>query len=174
MTVFGGDIIFAADINAVAAASSEKPMVRLVASGTQSIPDATQTAVLFSAEEWDTHGFHSTSVNTSRITPTVAGKYTFNATYYTSGNTDYVTTDVAVGKNGTAGLATAPAERRAYSTPATQVTNAHSLQVVVTLEANGTTDYFEMIVFQDSAGAKNTNQSARFTGVFECVYERPL
>lgn len=37
-------------------------------SGTQSISASNLTALTFDSEEWDTSGFHSTSVNTSRMT----------------------------------------------------------------------------------------------------------
>lgn len=37
-------------------------------SGTQSISASSLTALTFDSEEWDTDGFHSTSVNTSRMT----------------------------------------------------------------------------------------------------------
>ena len=47
------------------------------ATATQSVTASTETPVTFDSEEFDTHGFHSTSVTTSRFTipPGLAGKY---------------------------------------------------------------------------------------------------
>jgi len=166
--VAAGGKIYASTINDLIRYGPNKPRVRLVASGTQSIPDATQTALTFSTEDVDPDGFHSTSSNTSRITPTVAGLYLFMGTYFTAGNTDYVTVDICVAKNGSG--TSAPAERRNFSTTATQVSNALSVQCSSILEANGSTDYFELFVFQDSAGSKSTNQSQRFSSTFQCFF----
>jgi hypothetical protein len=64
------------------AASSAAPFVGVSLSNTtsQSIPNATQTALTFDTEQFDTDGFHSTSTNTSRITIPAgkAGKYQIN------------------------------------------------------------------------------------------------
>ncbi len=163
----------AGEINGIINGSTKKPVVRLVASGTQSIPDATSTALAFSTEDFDTNNFHDTVTNNSRITPNKAGYYTLRGTYITGTRTDYVTVDCAIGKNGTA---VAPADRRSFSTAATQVGNALAVSCEALQQANGTTDYFELIVFQDNAAnaAQLTNQSGRFSSVFECVFEREL
>lgn len=47
----------------------------LLSKASQSIPDATLTAITFATEDVDTDAMHSTSVNTSRITVVTAGVY---------------------------------------------------------------------------------------------------
>jgi hypothetical protein len=47
---------------------AKPPMVKVSRSSTQSIANATLTAVQFDTEAWDTDAFHSTISNTSRIT----------------------------------------------------------------------------------------------------------
>jgi hypothetical protein len=42
---------------------------------TQTLTTATWTAITMNAEAYDPKGFHSTSSNTARFTPTVAGRY---------------------------------------------------------------------------------------------------
>lgn len=42
---------------------------------TQTVTTGTITPITFTAEAYDPFGFHSTSVNTDRITPTIAGTY---------------------------------------------------------------------------------------------------
>jgi len=161
------------EINGIIAGTTSKPIVRLVASGTQSISDSTATAIAFTAEDIDTDGFHDTSTNNTRITPTKAGYYWLKGVYYTSGRTDFVTVDAAIGKNGTA---VAPAGRKNFSTAATQVSNALSVECGAYQAANGTTDYFELIGFQDNAAnaAQNTNQAGRFSCTLECEFVRDL
>lgn len=170
-----GQPVYAADILKMLRASSERPIVRCVANATQSIPDNALTALAFGAEDWDLPGgFHDPVTNNSRITPNVAGYYLFRGTYFTGPRTDYATVDVSLRKNGVTSIA--PAERRAFSTAATQVANAFSVQCSAQVQCNGTTDYVELMAFQDNAAnvAQLTNQSARFTSVFECELLRYL
>lgn len=171
-TVAAGDPIYASTINDLIGFGPNKPIGRLVASGTQSIPDATQTAITFSTEDLDSSNFHSTSSNTSRVTPAKAGWYRVKGTYFCGASADYATVDCAIGKNGTT---IAPADRRTFSTAATQVSNALSAQCEAMVSCNGSTDYFELIAFQDNAAnvAKNTNQSSRFSSVLEFEFVCP-
>lgn len=66
---------------------SSPPRCRAVANTTnQSIPDTTHTAVTWNAETYDTAFMHSTSVNPSRLTATVAGLYVVTSSAWFSGN----------------------------------------------------------------------------------------
>lgn len=163
-----GEPIFIADILKVIRASSERPIVRCVANATQSITDNTVTAIAFAAEDWDTNGFHDPVTNNSRITPNIAGYYRFTGAVFMGGRTDYVSIDCAMRKNG--GTAVAPAERKIFSTAATQVSGTVSVQCTVQMLMNGTTDYCELVVLQDNAAnaAQVTAQSLRFSSAFEC------
>lgn len=167
-----GENVFISDILRAIQASSERPICRCLATAGQSIPDATLTPLQFGAEDFDTHGFHDPVTNNSRITPTVAGYYRFQATYFNGPRADFTTVDVSFRKNGATSIA--PAERRTFSTAATQVSQAHSVQCTALIFCNGTTDYVEAMAFQDNAAnvANITNQSARFSSVFECEFIR--
>lgn len=169
-TVAAGDAILASTINDLIGYGPNRPTGRLIASGTQSIPDAVQTAITFTTEDLDSSNFHSTSSNTSRVTPAKAGWYRVRGTYFTGAAATYVTVDVSIAKNG---VSVAPAERRTFSTTATQVSNATSAQCEAMVSVNGTTDYFELMAFQDSDAAKNTNQSSRFSSVLEFEFMVP-
>lgn len=157
---------YADDINDVIDATTDKPLVRMVQTVAQSIPDNTQTALTFTTEEIDTHGFHDTGSNTSRITPTVAGYYRFTGTYMSGVPTTLVSIDCSLRKNG--GTAAAPGNRG----QAGAIAQSQSSTAIFT--CNGTTDYVEVVALQDSSGAVNTNVSSRFSSVFECEFLRPL
>jgi hypothetical protein len=140
-----------------------KPVVRLVASGTQSMPDNTATALFFSAaDEIDTHGFHNPSVNNTRITPTVAGIYRFHGSYFSAAMTSPSSRSCYFRKNGTTVIAPGPRDGGESITSSQEVT--------ALIECNGTTDYVELMGQQDSSGAVNTAQSAQQSSVFECEF----
>lgn len=143
-----------------------KPVCRLVASGQQALPDNTATAINFTTEDVDTHGFHDNAVNPSRITPTRAGWYTVRGTVFFETQATPVISAAWIRKNGATNLP--PAGR---DVPGTQAFSRDSAALVA---FNGTTDYVELIAQQDSAGADNTNQSSQFSSVLECIYERDL
>jgi hypothetical protein len=138
--------------------------VRLIQTVAQSIADAGADAALtFTAgsTDIDTHAFHSETVNTSRITPSVEGVYRFTATYVSAAPTTAVTMGIVIGKNGTA---QAPRTRAGWNATVAQRT----VSVTAILSANGTTDYFEALVFQDSSGAVSTTVGSSFASTFEC------
>lgn len=163
-----GEPVFIADILKMLRASAERPIVRCLATSTQSIPNNTMTALAFGAEDWDLPGgWHDPVTNNSRITPTIAGYYRVTGTYFTGPRTDYTTIDVSVRKNGATSLA--PAERKNFAIAASQQSQALSVSCSLQVQLNGTTDYVELMAFQQNgaAAAQVTNQSARFSSVFE-------
>lgn len=166
----GGDIINVADINAAQAGSNLRPAVRLtqVAAGT-TLNDSTNTAISFDGEDIDTHGFHSPSVNPTRITPTVAGVYRFYGTIMLPGAVDYLTLGACIAKN-----TVNQAVFTRIQPGATSAQRSVSVSDVV-LTMNGTTDYCELIGFQDNTAntAKVTSFGATsFTCSFGCEYVR--
>ena len=161
-----GQIVDDTDFSGISASGSTKPIGRLVASGTQALADNTDVAITFSVEDFDTHGFHSTSSNTSRVTPTVSGYYRFWGTVYFASQTTPVVSEARLRKNGSSNLA--PAWRAVPSTV------AFSASFTLQIDMNGTSDYIEMIGKQDSAGANNTNQSFQFSSVLEWERIRDL
>lgn len=158
--VFAGDPVSAGDINAVIAASSAKPIGRIVASGTQALADNSFVVIAFSgADDIDTHGFHDAVTNNSRVTPNVAGYYQFDATAFFELQASPVTSEAIIRKNGSLNLP--PAGRNSG------FTTSFGLATSAKTYMNGSTDYVELMVRQDSAGADNTNQSVQYSSVFE-------
>jgi hypothetical protein len=171
MTAVAGGITKATDVTDLEDLTVGKPLVRLVATTTQSMPDAVQTPLAFVSEDIDTHGFHDPATNNSRITPTIAGYYRFWGSYWSATLTSPATIDANIRKNGTINLA--PGPRRASGGVGTWVQS--SIEVPpVTVAMNGTTDYAELVGRQDSGGASTTNQSSQFSSVFEGEFVRPL
>jgi hypothetical protein len=168
MTVAAGATIDATDITNLQAYTTGKPLVRLVAQSAQSLADNVATAITFgaSSEDIDTHGFHDTTTNPSRITPNVAGYYRAVAAAVFEAQTTAVVSQTYVRKNGSTNMAAA-----GRTAPGTQ---AFSLMASVIVSCNGTTDYVEMVMQQDSAGADNTNASVFLSSTFELEFLRPL
>src|SRR3982751_367898 len=157
MTVFGGDPIFASDINALIAASSEKPAGRLVQTVAQTgIVNNTVTAVTFTTEQFDTAGFHSTSVNTSRVTPTVAGIYKVTGSVSISGATDFTAAEVVI-------LDTGSAMPPAFRITPGATSNTLVLRATAYVECDGSTEYFEVAyrVARSGAGTSSTAVSSQ-------------
>lgn len=159
-----GQIVLDTDFDSIEQGSSLRPVCRVVANAVQSIPDNTQTALTFGQEDFDSHSFHSTSSNTSRITPTVAGIYRFYGTVHLSARNDWTSVNVIMRKNGT--TSPAPAERAGNNANSIAASWATTLM----MDMNGTTDYMEVTVIADNTlnTATNTNQSVYFSSVFEC------
>ena len=167
MPTGAGQIVTEDDFTAIADAGDEKPIGRLVASGTQALADATPVAITFSTEEIDTHSFHSTSVNTSRVTPTVPGYYRITGTVFFEQMTTAVSISAHIRKNGSTALAAA-------GRMATSASFAQSSFTTCIVSLDGNLDYVELLGTQDSAGADNTNQSVQFSSVLEWEYLRGL
>ena len=165
-----GQIVFEDDIAAIEDSSSDKPAGRMVQSGAQTgILNNVLTACTFTTEDFDTHGFHSTSVLTSRVTPTVSGLYDVRGGVSITGQTDYTTVEAVIRFNGNA---IAPAHR---ITP-----SAGSQTLVIPATAfvvcNGSTDYFEIAfrLQRSGAGTSGTVVSSQFASVLEWAKERDL
>lgn len=164
-----GDIALWTDI----ANLVNRPFVRLVQQAAQSIPSNASTALTFGAgsEIYDSHNMHDTVTNNTRITPTVPGWYRLTVTYWSAGATTMTAMYAAVAKNG---VQVDPINRPRQDPVTT--TTAPSAQVVTTIDANGTTDYFEAMANQVDSGAaaRLTTTGVGTRPVFECIYERPL
>lgn len=161
-----------ADVDAIAGNTSGRPLVRLVQQVAQSLPHNTDTEILFASgsEEIDTHNFHSTASNTSRITPTKAGHYRFTGTVIIPANTTLILLVATIAKNGT------PVAPRVRQKASTNSNSAGSTQVSAIQACNGSGDYFELLGLQQNTGstALNTSAGLSFSSVFEAEYLRPL
>jgi hypothetical protein len=154
---------------AVEDALSNPGVCRLVATATQTLNHNTRTALTFAAEEIDSRNWHSTSVNTSRITPDRPGRYGLSGSLYMGGRADYTLIVADLAKNGTA-LASAEREQ-----PNTQ-NSARSVAPPFTIvTANGIGDYFEIYGTQTNGASANqaTNQSSQFSSTLQLIYLGP-
>ena len=173
--VASGDPINATDVTTIEDYTIRAPIVRLIQAAAQSVPSNTDTAVTFGAgsEDIDTHGYHDTAVNTSRITPLLAGYYQLTGVVSWAADTDIIRHDAVFAKNGSG-----VAPRNRFVTDATATANAARMTypVVAVLTANGSTDYFELIAnqLQNAAAAENTLVAGSSASVFECIFLRPL
>jgi hypothetical protein len=159
------------DVGNVAAYTTTKPVGRIRQTAAQSgMVDSTVTAINFDAEDYDTGGYHSTSSNTSRITPTKAGYYRFKGVICWAGQTDYVGVDAFFRQNGTTQL---PGATRAVP-PASGTTFAMQTEVLYAM--NGSTDYMELVGRHDRTGnaTSGTTVSSFLASTLEWEWVRPL
>lgn len=120
---------------------------RLTKSADQTISNATNTAISFNGEDFDTDGFHDNATNNSRITiPSgKGGKYLFTVSGYWADNATGTRT-VALYKNGVI----IPKARCIWRR------EGLGLSAVLSLVA---TDYIELFVYQDSGGNVDVNDA---------------
>lgn len=120
-------------------------------SATQAIASATDVAILFDSETFDTHGFHSTSTNTGRLT-VPAG---MGGLYLISGQIRY--TGNATGTRAASFRLTGTfITNTSISNAGTAVTSV-ATQVLAYLAAG---DYVELFAYQTSGSSLNTSISA--------------
>jgi len=126
---------------------------RVYNDATQSINSGgSPTALVMPKELNDSYSWHSTSVNTSRITPTIAGWY------LATGNVQW-----AANANGTRRLDLAVNGASVCTVESLGSASSATGQTVSTvIYANGSSDYYEILGYQNSGGAISTNVSASY------------
>lgn len=124
--------------------------------GTQSLLDAVASPVLFGAEDWDTAGMHSTSVNTSRLTVPVglAGRWSFSYGVSFPANGAGIRSAV-LRKNGGSDVNDLVGSATFGVGTAATLTSLHAERTVELAEG----DYIELYAYQSSGGALNTGDS---------------
>jgi hypothetical protein len=133
----------------------------------QSIPNGNAWAsLLIDSETLDNYGGHSTSTNTSRYTPQVAGTYAvFGGVAWVANTTGDRRIQVTLNGNAVLGSANS-------MDPTQNVLAAQQTMAFVTV--NGTTDYIEIQVSHSSSAALSTNNgsgaSAMFTSSMRAVW----
>lgn len=172
------DLATSAD-TAITTATAPKPLCKLVLNANFSIANNSNTVTISfgsgSEAVKTVAGMHSTSVNTSRITPTVAGYYEFSGAVSLAGNTTGFRTH-SIGKNG---VRQAP-EGGVYTSSGLPAgpTVLVLPQITTILAMNGTTDYAELFCYQNSGGALNAigdgNPATTNNTTFTCKYLEPL
>lgn len=120
----------------------------------QTIPNAAWTALALDTEEFDTSNWHSTSSNTSRLTPTIPCKLVVvgTAVFFTSSTGNK---GVRIAKNGAPALG-----RQVFGPPSAN--ELWSQQAFAILSFNGTTDYVEVQGFQVSGANLATFNNSEF------------
>lgn len=142
----------------------------------QAITDSTDTKITFGTaagnEDSDVYGWHSLTVNNTRITPDRTGWYSVGITMNWEFNTALQYVDAFIYKNG------AVVERLGnQQLPATGQNNVSKgggcLTVPLTVDTVG--DYFEMGARQTSGGSRNSNGGGGNAAPrFWVKYEGPL
>jgi hypothetical protein len=118
-------------------------------SAAQSIGNNTLVAAALDTTFIDTYGGHSNVTNNSRYIPTVSGFYIVVGTYGAAANSTG-NRFVQIFKNGT------QVNLGQNGGQAANSANSGALQVLTIVQCNGTTDYVETYLFQNSGGALNT------------------
>lgn len=146
-----GEILTATNLNAVTVPWNAVCQVRM--STPQSLTNNTITQLLYDTEDLDPRSWHSTSVNTGRITPTIAGWYEAFVSGVLAADSDYTTMFVQFQKNG-ADLT----PQRALNIAAPAGTFVPILNATSGLiSMNGTTDYIDSTARQvNTSAAANT------------------
>ncbi len=132
---------------------------------TQSTTSSVIAAITFNAEAYDPFGFHSTSVNTSRITPTIPGTYKAWGQVCWAANTTGDRT-AQIYKNG-AGLDSLP-YMGMPSLKGTGLSFGFSF-CFGTAYMDGVSDYFTLHGTQNSGGSLNTAYSSAGSNSFLIV-----
>tara|TARA_R100001244_G_scaffold35289_2_gene32395 strand:- start:210 stop:1016 length:807 start_codon:yes stop_codon:yes gene_type:complete len=125
----------------------------------QIIPTATLTKVTFQTELYDTDGDYDNSVN-YRFTPQTAGKY-FLLSKIRYEAASYTNLEIRIIKNGNTSDYAPP--NAIFGTTSTTYYSTYTLSGA--LEANGSSDYFEVYSAQNSGG--DASISASFGSTFE-------
>jgi hypothetical protein len=149
-TFTAGQVLTASELNnAIPLCILENASFVLAASST--------TQVTFGTEVLDPLGWHSTSTNTSRITPNISGYY-------------FITMQVndIVGASSTRALMSLLKNGAALTIPIQMDTGGQDDDFALPgyVFCNGTTDYLEMRVFQTNSTSASKTISARFTAEF--------
>ena len=119
------------------------PAFQVVPTSTQGISANTDTVIAFNSKNWDTNNYYNTG--TYRFTPLIAGKYFFYVKIRFDTGADWEYNMVKIRKNGS-DFARFNRRNDFYD----------GLILTKVLDANGTTDYFDFTVRQESAGGVQT------------------
>lgn len=171
MVAVAGGIVQSIDITTLQAYTSARPLVRLIQQASQTLSHGINTALTFgaSSEDIDTHGYHDTSTNNSRIVPLLAGYYRATGTVSMAASTTLTVLGAFIGKNGSS------VQPLVRTKPAgTSTTTSTTVTAIVQL--NGSTDYVELYGNQSSTGSVSlaTQASGGVNSVFELEFLRPL
>lgn len=166
-----GQRFTAATLQALADYTINRPLVRLVSVATQNLTDNTAAAIAFGTGSTliDTHGYHSESINNTRITPVLAGYYKiFGLVAYGSATT-LLSLQTVIRLNGVDQPGNTREGPNATSSP--RGTPAGP----ITLFCDGLTNYIEIAGLQDNSGGTTiaTTSSGSTVSYLEVEFLRP-
>ena len=122
-------------------------------SGTQQLANDTSTKIAYDTEVYDTDSAYDHSSN-YRFTPQTSGKYVLHGFCQNNTSTNITYIQLAIFKNGSVvETSTIDSGDADYDTA----------QITRVVEANGSTDYFELYLLQYSGGSLNF-KNLNFTG----------
>jgi hypothetical protein len=150
-TFVTGQVLTAAEMN------NAIPLC-ILENGSMAIPSGVATSVTFSTEVLDPLNWHSTSTNTSRVTPTIAGYYLVNLQMNDITGAGQTRALLRCNKNA-ADVATV---RIQMDTPG----DDDDFNITGFVYCNGTTDYLEMNVLQTNGTSTTRTITARFVVQF--------
>ena len=116
----------------------------------QAVANATEVSILFGAgtELVDTKDWHSTTTNTDRITPTVAGFYQVNGNISFNTNTGSARYFAGIYKNNTQ-----------WHSTSFYGTNFPTGAISTVVEMNGTTDYLTLVAYHQQGVTVNVSNA---------------
>jgi hypothetical protein len=138
---------------------TQRPAFSVHRNGTnQSITSNTWTKVEFTTEEFDTNSDFDSTTN-YRFTPTVAGKYLLSAFVKWATQNNLADCRTALYKNGVL-------YKQAYAVPGNASVARDTIGLSAVVDANGSTDYFEVYVRISTSGdsVDGASESTFFTG----------
>lgn len=144
--------IYGSDVTDGITFLANPPLFEAYQSAAQSIANTTIVALGMDTEVTDLYDGHSTVTNNSRYTPVVAGWYWVVGTYGFAANATG-NRFALIYKNGAA------VKLGQCGGSAPTAANTGVEQVGALVQCNGTTDYVEVMAFQGSGGALNTDPS---------------
>jgi hypothetical protein len=130
----------------------EPPMCKVRQTTTQSIPNTTYTAIIFQTEDVDPYNWHNANTNPTRITPTFPGWYRgwASCAFQTTIGGNFRLT--LPRKNGTQ----SGERNRRDAKPPTTASSIVTHGIPFFMSFNGTTDYLELLMYQDTGAAMTT------------------
>ena len=137
------------NLSFAAAGGTNTPNFYAYRSGNQSLSNATTTKIQFNAETYDTANAFDSSTN-HRFTPQTAGKYHLLAYFFVGGSSaDTEEAQIYIYKNGS--------NTFFYEIDNRSGTNGYNTSQFISaiVEANGSSDYFEVYARVKGAGTKN-------------------
>ena len=135
---------------------SNTPSFAVRLSGSQSIPNATNTLLQFNTEDWDTNSAYDTSSYRFTVPSGEAGKYFFHARVYIEwGNAAGEVGRLQIAKNGTAVAIDAV-------TASGDPTSGSSIRITTLLDL-AVADYVDVRLYHNQGGSQDADNDSDFT-----------